>query len=103
MPETGKSSYLFSEQQIRLGFTLATTGMVVVLVVLLLLASARPQGRFRVLDGSAFQQQLTNATADLDGYQLLGGGRARIDIDRAMELLAERGLGAAGITAPEAP
>jgi len=62
------------------------------LLLVLLVASARPQGRFKPLDPSQFQASLARATADLQGYELLGSGRARIDIDRAMELVAERGV-----------
>lgn len=81
-----------TENQFRVATIVGTIGMVVTLVVLLLLASSKPQGRYQILDPSGFQASLARATADLDGYQLLDGGRARIDIDRAMELVAQRGV-----------
>ncbi|HET8986259.1 MAG TPA: cytochrome c [Trueperaceae bacterium] len=89
--------YLISQQQVRTMAVLSAVGMAVVLIGLLLLATARPQGRFQRLDPSEFQRAVTAATADLDGYELLPDGRARIDIDRAMELVAQRGVGAVGI------
>lgn len=84
--------YLFSEAQVRTAFMLSAVGMVVVLVGLLLLATSQPKGRFEVLDDSEFQGALAVATEQLEGYELLDDGRARIDIDHAMELLVERGV-----------
>lgn len=98
MPEPTRQ-YLFSERQMRLAFVLGTVGMVAVLVAILLLATARPQGSLVPLDTSAFDQQLAAATADLDGYEVLDDGRARIDIDRAIELVVERGVANPGIVA----
>lgn len=89
--------YLISQQQVSAMAILSVLGMVVVLIVLLLLATSRPQGSFQRLDPAEFQQAVAAATADLDGYELLPDGRARIDIDRAMELVAERGVNAVGI------
>jgi len=76
---------------------LSVVGMVIFLIVLLLLATSRPQGSMQRLDPTEFQQAVVAATADLEGYELLPDGRARIDIDRAMELVAERGVTAVGI------
>lgn len=98
MPEPTRQ-YLFSERQMRLAFVLGTVGMVAVLVAILLLATARPQGSLVPLDTSAFDQQLAAATADLEGYEVLDDGRARIDIDRAIELVVERGVTNPGIVA----
>lgn len=87
--------YLFSEEQIRAIFVASGIGAVTVLVGLLLLASARPQGRFEALDESQYQETLERAAASLEGFEDLGEGRARLDIDRAMELIAERGVASA--------
>lgn len=84
--------YLFSEAQVRGVFVLSAIGMAVVLVGLLLLATSRPQGRLQPLDASEFQGALAAATDQLEGYELLDDGRARIDIDHAMALVAERGV-----------
>ena len=89
--------YIVSEQQVRSLFVLGSVGMVLALTVLLFLATSRPQGRFERLDASEFQQAVASATADLEGYELLDDGRARIDIDTAMELVAARGVTAPGI------
>lgn len=89
--------YIISSEQVRSLAVMGSVGMVVALVALLFLATARPQGRFERLDTSEFQQAVASATADLEGYELLDNGRARIDIDRAMELVAERGVAAPGI------
>src|SRR5690606_36825675 len=86
-----------SEQQVRGVFLLSIVGMVVVLVGLLLLATSKPQGRFQTLDETEFRNALTVATDQLEGYELMDDGRARIDIDRAMELVAERGVTAPGL------
>lgn len=94
--------YVISQQQVRAAAILSVAGMVVFLLVLLVLATARPQGRFQRLDPAEFQQAVAAATADLDGYELYEDGRARIDIDWAMELVAERGVNAAGIVSAAA-
>ncbi len=91
MPEPTRQ-YLIGERQLRLATVMGTLGMVATLVVILLIATGRPQGRLTPLDPSQFQASLTRATEDLQGYALLGDGRARIDIDRAMALVADRGV-----------
>src|SRR5690554_1039107 len=83
--------YLFTPQQVRLAVALASVGMMAVIVVLLFLASSRPQGRFQAVDETQFQQHLEAATAPLGGYSV-DGDRATIEIGRAIELVAERGV-----------
>lgn len=90
--------YLVSPGQVKALASLSALGMVAAIVILLLLATSRPQGRFQRLDPTEQLNAVAAATADLDGYELLPDGRARIDIDTAMELVAARGLGAIGIT-----
>ena len=91
MPEPTRQ-YIFTEGQIRFAFVASGVGMVAILVLLLVLTSARPQGRYAAADTSQFENTLELATSKLEGYEVLENGRARIDIDRAMELVAERGV-----------
>lgn len=91
MPEPTRQ-YIFTEGQIRLAFVASGFGMVAILVLLLVLTSSRPQGRYAPADTSQFETTLELATADLEGYRMLENGRAQIDIERAMELVAERGV-----------
>lgn len=104
-PEFQKTrQYLFTPQQVRMAVALGTIGMVVAVVGLLFLASSQPQGRFEALDDSQFQAHLADATNDLSGYSV-NGDRATIDINRAIELVAERGVQNPGFAgaAPVAP
>lgn len=94
--------YLFSENQVRLGAVFMTAGMIVALIALLLIATAQPRGRFERLDTTDFRAQVEAATADLGGYALLEDGRATIDIEQAMALVAQRGVAAIGIVKPGA-
>lgn len=93
MPKS--SEYLFSPQQVRMAVVFGTIGMVATIVVILLLATSRPQGRLQPLDDSQFQASLASATADLTGYTV-DGDRATLDIHRAMELVAQRGVQSPG-------
>jgi len=95
--------YLISEKQVRLTVLLGSIGMALTILLLFFLATSRPQGKFVILDGTAFQTQLDSAVAGITGYEDLGGGKARIDIDRAMELVVERGVEAPGFFAAGAP
>ncbi len=92
--------YLLSEGQVRAAFVLSFVGMVGLLLLLLFVATARPQSRFQRLDGGAFQAGLRAATARLEGFEVLPDGRARLDIDRAIELVAARGVQDPGIVPP---
>ncbi len=94
--------YLVSEGQVRTAFVLSALGMAALLLLLLFLATSRPQGRLSALDPTEFQTGLQAATGVLEGYEVFDDGRARLDIDRAMELVAERGVASPGIVAPGA-
>lgn len=98
--------YLFSPNQIRLAVALGTVGMIAAVIVLYFLATAHPQGRFEPLDETPLRQHLAAANADLSGYAV-DGDRAQIDIFRAIELVAERGVQEPGFyvagAAPAAP
>lgn len=66
--------------------------MAATIVALLLLATSRPSGNLVPLDTTQLDNQVAQATASITGYELLGGDRARIDIDQAMALVVERGV-----------
>jgi mono/diheme cytochrome c family protein len=88
---------------IRNAYVLGTIGMVTVIVVLLLLATARPQGRLQPLDASQHQGLLQQADERLSGFEVTEDGAARLDILHAMRLVTERGVDLAmaegGVTA----
>jgi cytochrome c5 len=90
MPE-GEHRLLFTEDQIRNAFVLTGVGMVGLLVLLLVLATSKPQGRPQAADDSQYQATLLAAAENLDGFELIGEDRARIDVRHAMQLVAERG------------
>jgi mono/diheme cytochrome c family protein len=91
MPE-GENRLLFSEDQIRTAFVASGVGMVAILVFVLILATSRPQGTYQVADSDQYQATVQAAAENLDGYELVGENGARIDIERAMELVVERGV-----------
>ena len=83
--------YIFTEGQIRLAFVMSGIGMVSILVLFLVLSTARPQGDYAPADTSQFETTLQLAISELEGYEVLDNGRATIDIARAMAIVAERG------------
>ena len=83
---------LVSAAQVRGTFFLGGVGAVALILGLLLLSTARPQGRLVTVDDSQYQLQLQAAEAGLAGFELVGDG-ARIDIGHAMQLVVERGVG----------
>ena len=83
---------LLSEAQVRMAFIASGVGMVALLVLILILATARPQGDLSPADTTQYEASLARASADLEGYELLGDGRATIDINRAIDLVVERGV-----------
>lgn len=91
MPE-GENRLLFSEDQIRTAFVASGVGMVALLVFVLILATSRPQGTYQVADDGQYRATVRAAAENLDGYELVGEDGARIDIERAMELVVERGV-----------
>lgn len=106
MPDK-EQHYLVSAKQLRLAVGLGTVAMIATVIVLYLLATGHTKGRFEQVDDSQFKASLQEATADLTGYAV-DGDRARLDIDRAIELVAERGVVEPGfyvasVAEPEAP
>lgn len=115
MSDRPNPRYLVSSEQVRGAYFLGGIGAVALIVGVLLLASARPQGNLVTVDDTQYQSQLQAAEADLSGFELIGDG-ARLDIGHAMQLVVERGVdlplyagGAAPVAAsdtaaePEAP
>ena len=104
-PRINTRQYIFSEAQTRLFFILSGVGMVAVVVTLLILASAKPQGAFKELDRTNYIETLEDATASISEYRENADGSVNIPIERAMELVAERGTAnpfEASSAAPEA-
>ena len=91
MPEPTRQ-YIFTEGQIRIAFIMSGIGMVSILVLFLVLTTARPQGEYAPSDTSQFENTLQLAIADLEGYEVLENGRATIDIEQAMVIVADRGV-----------
>lgn len=91
MPE-GENRMLFGEGQIRTAFVASVVGMVGLLVAVLLLATSKPQGSLQAADDSQYRATLLAASENLEGYELVGEDRARIDIGHAIELVADRGV-----------
>jgi len=107
MSDRPNPRYLVSSEQVRGAYFLGGIGAVALIVGVLLLASARPQGNLVTVDDTQYQAQLQAAQADLTGFELIGDG-ARIDIDHAMQLVVDRGVdlplyagGAAPVAASE--
>lgn len=108
MPESPTPRYLVSPTQVRRAYLFGGVGLAALVIGVLLLATARPQGAFVRVDDSQHQAQLQAAEAALTGYELVGDG-ARIDIGSAMQLIVDRGVaqpiragGAAPVAAPVA-
>jgi hypothetical protein len=84
--------YIFTEKQTRLMFIGSGVLMVATLVGILILTSSRPQGTFVQLDRSQHTETLTRAVESITEFRDHGDGTASIPIDRAMELIVERGV-----------
>lgn len=91
MPEPTRQ-YIFTEGQIKGMFATVTVLMILGLAALLLLISAQPQGTFTTADTRQFDTTILGASEELSGYRELADGTVQIDIDRAIELVAERGV-----------
>jgi mono/diheme cytochrome c family protein len=106
MPESGKKAYLVSPGMIRILFIGSVLGMIALLLLFPLLASARPKGKTVLIDRATFQASLERATQAITTYRDNGDGTVAIDIDDAMRLVAERGVAnpfTAVASAPAAP
>jgi mono/diheme cytochrome c family protein len=87
--------YVVSAGQVRLGYALGGIGAVSLIVAVLILATARPQGNYVAVDTTQHEAALDRAEAALRGFEVREDGTARIDIEHAMRLVAERGTAAA--------
>lgn len=95
--------YVVSAGQVRMAYVLGGIGAVSLIVAVLLLATARPQGAYVAVDATQHEAALDRADAALRGFEMRDDGSARIDIDHAMRLVAERGAAAALSAAEVAP
>ncbi len=86
--------YVVSAAQVRLGYALGGIGAVSLIVAVLILATARPQGAYVTVDATQHEAALDRADAELRGFDVRDDGSARIDIEHAMRLVAERGTSA---------
>ncbi|MDF1523043.1 MAG: cytochrome c [Trueperaceae bacterium] len=93
MPDDATRRYVVSAQQVRLGYALGGIGAVSLIVAILILATARPQGTPVQVDTTAHVASLARAQEALTGFELREDGSAGIDIDHAMQLVVERGVG----------
>lgn len=91
MPEND-DRMLVTETGVRNAFVATGVGMVALVVLFLVLATSQPQGTYQAADDAQYRSTLTAASEDLEGFELIGDGGARIDIDLAIELVAERGV-----------
>ena len=84
--------YIFSERLTRLMFIGSGILMVSTVLGILLLASSRPRGEFIELEREAYISTLETAAQSLEGYGQNEDGSYHIPIERAMELVVERGV-----------
>lgn len=89
---TEQNGYLISETMVTRLFVGSAAIMILALVALLLIATARPQGTVRNVNTSQYVESRAAAQENLAGYRETEDGRITIDIRRAMELVVERGL-----------
>ncbi|MEX2501731.1 MAG: hypothetical protein WD336_05095, partial [Trueperaceae bacterium] len=93
MPDSdGSDRTLFTSGQVRMAFNLTVVVMIGTLVVLLLMVSFQPQAQFQAADDGLYRAHVMSAAEALEGYELVGETRARIDIRHAIDLVAERGV-----------
>jgi len=84
--------YLLSERMVTILFAGSASLMVLVLLALALVATARPQGRLANVNTSQFEAVREQALENLSGYRQYQDGTITIDIERAMDLTLERGV-----------
>ena len=89
---TEQNDYLISERMVNLIFVISAVGMVLALLALLLVATARPQGRLVDVDNSQYRESRAQAMENLGHYGETEDGRVTIAVGRAMDLLLERGI-----------
>lgn len=89
---TKQTDYLISERMVSGIFVASAAGMVLALMALFLVATARPQGRLVNVNDTQFVTSRDAALENISTYGETEDGRITIDVRRAMDLLVERGL-----------
>ena len=85
--------YIFTEQQTRFLFVGSGIAMVATLFTLLILSTSRPRGEFTTnLDRSTYLTTVQEASDSISEYRENADGTVNIPIERAMELVVERGV-----------
>jgi hypothetical protein len=92
MADQTTRQYIFSDEQTRFMFIGTGVLMVATIVGILLLAYSRPQGRFSLVDRSEYLQTVQTASEQISSYRQNPDGTISIPVERAMELLVERGV-----------
>ena len=98
--------YLISPRGLRNLFIASNVAGVAIIIFILTLASSGPQGRLTPADETQYQRTLLEATETIGtAARNEGEQTARIPIDEAISLVAERGLGpvAEALAAPATP
>ena len=99
-------SYIISPRGLRNLFIASNVAGVLIIVVILTLASSAPQGRLTPADETQYQRTLLEATDTISTTaQNQGGQTARIPIDEAITLVAQKGIGPVtkALSAPATP
>ena len=91
-PPENQRRYIFSEAQTRLMFMGSGVLMVSTIVGILLLATSQPQGQYLEPNRAQYLSTITQATEELAGGEENADGTVTIPIERAMELVVERGV-----------
>lgn len=91
-PPENQRRYIFSEAQTRLMFMGSGVLMVSTIVGILLLATSQPQGQYLEPNRAQYLATITEATEALAGGEENANGTVTIPIERAMELVVERGV-----------
>jgi hypothetical protein len=84
--------YIFTEEQTRLMFIGTGVLMIATIVGILLLAYSRPQGRFSLVDRSQYLTTVETASEQINTYRQNADGTVSIPVERAIELVVERGV-----------
>ena len=91
-PAKKSRAYVVSAAQIRNMFIANGVIASVLIIGILLLATAGPKGDFVNVDTSQYEQTLTEASDTLSGYKQNTDGTVSIPIEDAMQLIVERGV-----------
>ncbi len=104
IPAPKARDYLISPRGLRNLFIASNVAGIALIIFILTLASSGPQGRYTPADETQYQRTLLEATETISAAAPNeGADTARIPIDEAIALVAERGLGSVNeaLAAPE--